>query len=302
MKYENITLDMLSTKRQRPMFIRDFNTARHNMNMRDYPKDPHEYTEQFIAVVDDWINKHKQVQYRSLNTFSRKDVIIGTTHQLDELHLLHGKKIVVFRGEYRYHRRLTDSTVKQISNLTELSPGDVLIVSYPSCITTNYINDFDKLLDKCLKDNIEVHIDGAWFGQCRNFSFNVEHPAVRSVSVSLSKAFGMGSQRIGIRYTRERINGPIAIMNDYGYVNVSDMWIGTEMIRKFGADFWWKNYSDLYSKVCNDFNLKEADSIHVAWHKGSQLGIRTPLRMLIDDFFDLRGTNLGLNEIEKNEK
>jgi len=302
MKYEDITFDMLSTKRQRPMYLTAFTQTRWNMDMKTYPKDPHAYTKQFLYTVDKWINDHELIQYKNLNTFSRKDVILGTTHQLDELHLLHGKKITVFRGEYKYHRRLTNSTVKQISNLSELTPGDVLIVSYPSCITTNYIKDFNELLCKCLNDNIEVHIDGAWFGQCRNFNFDVSHPAIRSVSVSLSKAFGMGSQRIGIRYTRERINGPIAIMNDYGYVNASDMWIGVTMIDKFGVDFWWKNYSELYSKVCKDFDLKEANSIHVAWHKGAQVGIRTPLRMLIDNYYDIRGTDQGLNEIERNEK
>jgi hypothetical protein len=304
-KYEDITKEMLGTRRQRPMYLSKFTKFRQSLDMKNYPKDPHDYTKFFLNEIDLWITTHKKVQYNGLENFTRRDVILGTTQQLDELHLLHEKKITVFEGEYKYHRRLTENKVKQITNYKELVKGDVFIVSYPSCITTNYHNEFEILLNHCESNKIPVHIDGAWFGQCRNFNFDVDHPAIQSVSVSLSKAFGMGSQRIGIRYSREKIIGPISIMNDYEYCNVSDMWIGVEMMKHFGTDYWWENYSDLYSKVCQDFDLTEADSIHVGWleenEKKHQYGIRTPLRFLIEGIFDERGTDKGLNFIEKNE-
>lgn len=305
-KYEDIKFEDLGTRRQRPMYVSDFYKFRKNMDMKTYPENPPVYTEFFLKKIDEWIHAHTRVKYLNLKLFTRRDVIIGTTHQLDELHMLHNKNIAVYRGEYKYHRRLTDFSVKQITHYLELSAGDVFVVSYPSCITTGYHNDFDKLLDHCFKNGIPVHIDGAWFGQCRNFEFDVNHPAINSVSVSLSKALGMGSQRIGIRYTRDRVNGPIAIMNDFNYVNVSDMWIGVCMMEHFGPDYWWKNYEALYSKVCNDFNLEESNSIHVGWYNDidsrDQYGIRTPLRMLIDGIYDERGTNRGLNQIERDEK
>jgi hypothetical protein len=305
-KYEDLTFDMLGTRRQRPMYISEFHKFRKNLSMENYPSNPHVYTDYFLEEIDKWINLHNRVQYLNLDKFTRRDAILGTTHQLDELHMLHGSNITTFKGEYKYHRRLTDFNVKQILNYTELVSGDVFVVSYPSCITTNYHKDFDKLLDHCEKNGIPVHIDGAWFGQCRNFKFDVNHPAIKSVSVSLSKALGMGSQRIGIRYTKERVNGPIAIMNDFKYANTSDMWIGVQMMHHFGVDFWWNNYEDLYEKVCKDFGLEEADSIHVGWHNvpdsKDQYGIRTPLRMLIDGIYDERGTDKSLNKIEREER
>ena len=112
----------------------------------------------------------------------------------------------------------------------------------------------------------------------------------------------MGSQRIGIRYTREEINGPIRIMNDYGYQNVSDAWIGVSMMKNFGQDYWWNNYEDKYEKVCYDFNLEPSDSINLAWRGMEYVGIRTPLRMLIENKYDIRGTDRGLNEVELLEK
>lgn len=307
MNYEDITFEMLGTKRQRPMYLSKFTKFRnYEMKMENYPKDPHSYTEYFKSEMHNWITGHTMIQYLNLDSLPHRDAILGTTHQLDELHYLHRGNIATYYGEYKYHRRLTDFTIKQINHYTELTPGDVFIASYPSNITTNAHPEFDLLLDHCLHNDIPVHIDGAWFGQCRNFTFDVSHPAVHSVSVSLSKAFGMGSQRIGIRYTKNRPLGPISIMNDFNYCNVSDMWIGVEMMRKFGPDYWWKNYETLYSKVCDDFGLRESDSIHVGWHTQdghvSQFGVRTPLRFLIEGIFDERGTDAGLSNIEKLER
>lgn len=306
MKYEDMTADMLGTKRQRPMYLSKFTKLRRELSMSDYPVDPHSYRLKFIDRMDGWIRSHRFVGYVGLDALPIMDAILGTTHQLDELHMAYGDKICTFQGEYKYHRRLTRNTVKQIRSPEEITPGDVLVVSYPSCITTGLIHGFDQILDRCLEIEVPVHIDGAWFGQCRNTFLNVSHPAIRTVSVSLSKAFGMGSQRIGIRYSKERTVGPISIMNDYEYANVSDMWIGVNMIDSLGSDYWWGNYSNLYSKVCRDFDLEESDSIHVAWktidgHR-VQLGIRTPLRMLIEDIYDERGTDAGLNHIERGEK
>lgn len=305
-RYDDLTIEHLGTRRQRPMYVSAFGKFRKSMDMKTYPDDPHAYTKFFIDRMDAWIRDHKFVRYENLDSFNRLDSILGTTHQLDELHMLHLGKITVFKGEYKYHRRLIDSDVKQINRASELEKGDVLIVSYPSCITTNDHDGFSDLLDHCLSISVPVHIDGAWFGQCRNFSLDTSHPAIHSVSVSLSKALGMGSQRIGIRYTRQRVTGPISIMNDFNYANVSDMWIGVAMMDNFGTDYWWRNYAEQYSKVCKDFNLRESDSIHVAWGLDGtehvQLGIRTPLRMLIDGIYDERGTNNGLNDIEREER
>jgi hypothetical protein len=302
-EYKDLTLEHLGTRRQRPMYMSAFPKFRKEMGTKDYPMNPHGYTKYFLEEIDKWINSHEHIKYIGLDTFDRRDAILGTTHQLDELHMLHGKNICTFKGEYKYHRRLTDYKVKQIKHYKEIQYKDVMVVSYPSCITTGYHKDFDKLLDYCALLEVPIHIDGAWFGQCRNFEFDVRHPAIRSISVSLSKALGMGSQRIGIRYYRSSElpvpPGPIQIMNDFCYANVSDMWIGVKMMEHFGPDVWWKNYGDFYSKVCKDFGLGETDSIHVGWDKeGDQAGVRTAMRMLIDGIYDERGTDKGLNEVE----
>jgi hypothetical protein len=68
------------------------------MKMENYPKDPHGYTKTFLHIIDDWIQQHTRVKYVGLNSFTRHDAILGTTHALDELHHLHGNNITVYQG------------------------------------------------------------------------------------------------------------------------------------------------------------------------------------------------------------
>ena len=302
MKYEDLTEDDLGTTRPRPMYLSTFHQFRTGMNMRTYPDDPCNYCNNvFLPTIDEWIKSHKRASYLGLDTFSIRHIILGVTHQLDEIHYLNTNNVSVFEREYRYHQRLP-SFIRELRSKTDIMPGEHVIISAPSTVTTNLLPDMPEILDYCSTIDASVHIDGAWFPQCRNFSLDVSHPAIKSVSVSLSKAYGMGSQRIGIRYTREEINGPIRIMNDYGYQNVSDAWIGVSMMKHFGPDYWWNNYEDKYEKVCDDFNLDPSDSINLAWRGMEYVGIRTPLRMLIENKYDIRGTDRGLNAVELLEK
>ena len=47
MKYEDITFEMLGTRRQRPMYLSKFTKFRENLDMKSYPKDPLIYTNIF---------------------------------------------------------------------------------------------------------------------------------------------------------------------------------------------------------------------------------------------------------------
>jgi|TARA_B100001027_G_C16234191_1_gene316217 hypothetical protein len=302
--YNNFSSDLMVNRRQRPMMLSAFQKLKHQLDIKTYPLDTYKYTDFFLEKIDNWIKNHTLCQYQGLETFTRKDAIIGTTQSLDEMHHLYGNKLTVYKNEYKYHRRLTDSNIKQVEDYKQITAGDVFLLSYPSCITTGNIDEYEEMLDWCFKIGVPVHIDGAWFGCVRNFSVNVDHPAIKTVSTSLSKSLGLGAQRIGIRYSKERINGPITIMNEFRYCNVSDMWLGVNFMDHFGTDYYWKNYTTEYEKVCNDFNLNSSQAIHIAFDKATneRVGVRTPLRYLIDGYWDQHGLASSLTEVEKNEK
>ena len=291
MEYNELKVENFLTSRIPPMLVGKILSARNKMTMETYPNDSFQFTKVFLDKVDSWIKSSKLNNISGLDTFNTKHAILGVTQHLDELHYLYGNKIVIFDGEYAYHWRLNPA-VKRVTHYSEIPSNSVLVLSYPSVKFAGNFEKVTEVLDYCLRNSIDVHIDAAWLGQCRNIVFDTAHPAVKTFSVSLSKAFFMGSQRIGIRYSKENTTGPISIMNEFGYNNVSDMWIGCHMIDTLGEDFWWKNYADKYYKVCKDFNLSASDSINIAFNGNTQVSIRTPLRLLIDNRYDTRGYNV----------
>lgn len=291
MEYNELNVERFLTSRIPPMLVGKLINIRNSMDMKTYPQDSYQYTKFFIEKVTSWINASTLNNIQHLNSMKFSNAIIGVSQHIDELHYKHGNKLVIFDGEYAYHWRLNPSILK-VAHYSEIPSNSVLVMSYPSVITAGNIDNVLEILNFCEQHAIAVHVDAAWYGQCKNISIDLLHPAIKSFSVSLSKAFFMGSQRIGVRYSKDEIDGPINIMNAFGYNNVSDMWIGCNMIDTLGADFWWKNYSNEYTKVCNDFGLIETDSINIATHKLQHVSIRTPLRLLIDKRFDARGYNV----------
>jgi hypothetical protein len=177
--------------------------------------------------------------------------------------MMHNKKIVVFDGDYYYHYRLFPKT--KTRTVDTLSANDVLVVATPFTFYDNDVHpEMPEILEKCLQLKIPVHIDAAWYPCCRDINFNVDHPAIKSITFSLSKAFGMGAHRIGLRYTREPMHGPIKLMNDFNYVNVADVWIGLEFMQHFGTDFWWRKYEKHYNAILQHCNLAPSKAIHTA--------------------------------------
>ena len=189
----------------------------------------------FKEKMHEWICNHKLISFTGLEAFPDKNVCLGVTHQLDELHIMNSGKIVIFDGEYNYHERLFPNI--PLRTVDSLSSNDVLVIATPFTWFDNDIHpDMSDILEKCLQLNIPVHLDAAWYPCCRDINFNIDHPAIQTITFSLSKAFGMGAHRIGLRYSREPINGPIKIMNDFGYTNVADMWIGLHFMKQFGTE------------------------------------------------------------------
>ena len=272
------TKDLIQTTRPRAMYDNEIHTSEKSRYLNQSDQNVEKLTEQFKEEIDKWIHSHKRIKFTGLEQFPDRNVVLGVTQQLDDLHMQYKGRIAVFKGDYRYHWRL-DPNVHCRALHTLVYP-DIVVLSVPFPGIADIHPETMEILEKCRVFNIPVHIDAAWFGCARNIELNCDHPAIQTVTFSLSKALGMGVHRIGLRYARKPQPGPVKIMNDFGYTNVADMWNGIQMMKKFGADFWWNKYENHYNKVCEDFDLKPANAIHVAWDKDMLVGIRQLLRYL----------------------
>ena len=241
----------------------------------------HDITDQvytdFKQECEEWIFNSKLNNLKGIDTFTRKDVIIGCTQFIDNLYMQ--GPVQVLRGDYRYHERLGLAYVKDVGSLI---PDIPLIIAMPFPSIGAPHQDMEEILHECKIKNIAVHIDGAWISCCRDITFDFNHAAIRSVGISLSKGLGLGWNRIGLRWTRQTKADSVTIMNDFNMNCRVLSKIGLHFIRKFSTDYLWNTYGELNAQVCKDFGLTPTHSIYLALKYGEPVGIAPLIRHLAE--------------------
>lgn len=231
--------------------------------------------EDFKLECKDWLLSSKLNTLTGLDTFTRKDIIIGCTQFIDNLYMQ--GPIQVLKGDYRYHQRLGLAEFNDVGSLT---PNVPLIVAMPFPSIGAPHPNMEEILHECKIKNIEVHIDGAWISCCRDINFDFSSEVIRSVGISLSKGLGLGWNRIGLRWTRDAKPDAISIMNNFNMNNRALAMIGLHFIRNLASDYLWNAHERNYNKVCQDFNLTPTNSIYLALQNGQPVGISPLLRYL----------------------
>lgn len=280
----------LQPKRFRPMFDRAFGQLLKNgmgeaFAFRDGLK------AEFLHEFDRWLHGSKLNHISGLSAFPHRDFIQGVTHSLDDLHITFGHRLVCLEKEYAYHWRMK-ADFPQVKP-EQLKAGDVLVLGAPFPWHGELHPQTQEVLDRCVQLGIPVHIDSAWVGCLRNFSFHYDHPAIQSASFSLSKGLGLGSHRVGVRYSRERHPGPVTIVNDFSMEVNSVMYCGIRFMREFGSDYLQNRYGEAYDVVCEKLDLRPTLALHVAFGEVEPgqwwpLGIRPFLRYLVDELNEFK--------------
>ena len=272
---------LLQTRRFQSMY--DAETHRHFAALlrsgENFADRPEQLLQSFKESFHDWLEGSRLNSVKGLAAFPDRDIIIGCTHYLDDLHLTR-RPIAVLEKEYQYHARLSGRALKTIKAPEELQAGDHLIVSLPFCYYGDIHPDMDSVLAVCEERHIPVHIDGCWTGCSRDIHFDFDRPCIQSAGFSLSKSLGLGANRIGLRYARRRRPGPVSIMNDFNMNNLAPVYVGLSFIKKFGSDFWQNKYGESYRQVCKDFGLRPTKAIHLAFDGERPVGVRRLLRAL----------------------
>lgn len=231
--------------------------------------------ENFKIEVEKWILGSNLNELKGLNSFIRKDIIIGCTQFIDNIYMK--GPVQVLTNDYRYHQRLNYARFKDEGSLT---PGIPLIIAMPFPQIGAPHTKMKEILDEALIKHINVHIDGAWISCCRDIHFDFSHPAIQSVGISLSKGLGLGWNRIGLRWTKQTNPDSISIMNDFHMNNRALAMIGLHFVRNFPSDYLWNSHGEKYYKICKDFNLTPTNSIYLALQDGRPVGVSPLIRYL----------------------
>lgn len=231
--------------------------------------------ENFKHEATNWIFNSKLNCLTGIDAFNRVDIINGCTQFIDNLYMQ--GPLQTLRGDYKYHERLNLSYIKDVGSLI---PDVPLIIAMPFPQIGALHVDIEEILDESITKRITVHIDGAWISCCRDLHFGLDHPAIQSVGISLSKGLGLGWNRIGLRWTRQFSQDSVTIMNDFGMNNRALAMIGLHFVKNFPVDYLWDTHGDRYYKVCNDFELTPTKSIYLALRNGHPVGVSPLIRYL----------------------
>lgn len=229
----------------------------------------------FKKETSNWIFNSKLNNLTGFDTFDRLDISIGCTQFIDNLYMK--GPVQVLHGDYRYHERLGYAYFKDVGSLI---PDIPLIIAMPFPSTGAPHQDMEEILYEAQKKRIDIHVDGAWVTCCRAINFDVSHPSIKSIAISLSKGLGLGWNRIGLRWTREKRADSISIMNDFHMNNRALAMIGLHFIRNLPTDYLWNTHGDNYYKICKDFDLMPTNSIYLALRNGQPVGVSPLLRYL----------------------
>jgi hypothetical protein len=229
----------------------------------------------FKKEMTAWLLQSKHNTITGLDSFNRVDIVNGCTQFIDNIYMQCQPQII--KGDYKYHHRLGNWDIP-VGLLKENIP---LIIAMPFPSTGDTHAQMKEILDEAQDKRISVHVDGAWLTCCRGINFDLSHPSIKSVAVSLSKGLGLGWNRIGLRWIRNVSHSDsISIMNDFHMNNRALSIIGLHFIRNLKPDYLWETHGAKNAKICSDFNLTPTPCIHLALKDNQPVGLSPLIRYL----------------------
>jgi hypothetical protein len=269
------SIDYLETERPSPLadskieqLIQDVMTGKLDTDISDA------VYSNFKKEMTAWVLGSKLNTITGFNSFDRVDIINGCTQFIDSIYMQ--GEVQVLKGDYKYHHRL-GNWGRTVGSLTPKIP---LVIAMPFPSTGAVHNQMTEILDEAQDKGISVHVDGAWLTCCRGINFDLLHPSISSVGISLSKGLGLGWNRIGLRWTRQTKTDSVTIMNDFNMNLRATAMIGLHFIRNLPPDYLWNSHEKNYYKVCKDFNLIPTNSIYLALREGHPVGVSPLIRYL----------------------
>ena len=81
------TKDLIQTTRPRAMYDNEIHTSEKSRYLNQSDQNVEKLTEQFKEEIDKWIHSHKRIKFTGLEQFPDRNVVLGVTQQLDDLHM-----------------------------------------------------------------------------------------------------------------------------------------------------------------------------------------------------------------------
>jgi hypothetical protein len=238
----------------KPLPIPDLEIAQYHSNLSFDRSDVQAFKDLYVR----WITSGQNTTVLGLERFATALTDGVTGAFADFTHAYPDKELVVFKGEYPYHR---DTGATVITNIDQLENGQRLILSVPFAASGNKPLQYEEIIERCNELQIPVFLDMAYFGAAKLGSILVDYECVKFVAFSLSKTFATGKCRIGICFYRDITVGPMQLLNQYEYVNHVSINMHYQILENFTPDYLFNKYRERQLNIANDLDIDASDTV-----------------------------------------
>jgi hypothetical protein len=243
----------------------------------------------FKNMFTNWLQTHKSSAVVGLDQY-QADFSAGTTQSFDSFYLRHrNRKFRCYTGEYFYHLKTWISNQVDWSFITDDDPvsnNDAVVISMPFCDTGSLHPDYKQLINACEQLGVPVLVDCCYYSISGDLDIDVSSCCIDTVSFSLSKVFPVANLRIGVRYTRNTVDGQ-KLHDTINYNNTLSAYIGSRLIDEFPSDYIYNKYRQQQMSICEYFGLVPGNSVLFAvgnadWNQYSRRNLLNTYQLDID--------------------
>lgn len=221
-------------------------------------------TEHFLDNYYNWLQQSTINNFHGLDEFKHKCFSNGTTETFDKWFIRNqGKRLRVFSGEYMYHYAVYRNLELDFKFLeyAPLDANDCVVISMPFADSGNMHHETLSVLDTAAVLGVPVLIDAAYVGLTKGISFDFGHPAIDTVTFSLSKTFPVSHARIGMRLCREDLDDGLDIYRKTDYDNKFGAALGNSLITNYGIDYNVQCYEHWQRIKCQEMKVEQSKTV-----------------------------------------
>lgn len=213
---------------------------------------------EFVNEYRNWILSSKLNQVKGLEEFPIAAYSNGTTEAFDKFYLKNRtRRFRCFKGEYMYHQASWRNYFPDWKFIDDevISENDAVVISLPFSDLGEEHPNMQAVLDKCAELGVPVLVDCAYFGICKDITFNFTHPAITDLTFSLSKFLPVAHLRIGIRFTRYDDDDSLLVSHKTQYVNRLGCAVGLEVFKNYTPDTVYTKFVSHQVDLCNKLGV-----------------------------------------------
>lgn len=133
----------------------------------------------------------------------------------------------------------------------QLSKNDTFILSQPSSIDGNIWSSFDDFAKQLNDSSTKMIVDLCYVGTVgKNYNINLNHPNIETITMSLSKVYGVYFHRIGGILSKNEQKGMIG---NQWFKNMFSLELGIKLMKQFSVTELPKKYAKIQKAACVDF-------------------------------------------------